>query len=445
MTTLSRSIALLCSLVALALSLAGSPARAEEVAASAVPVASNAIAPVTDAWRAALPQDPEAATQAYLARLSPQARARSDAYFEGGYRLSLWNVLLTLAISWVLLQTRPAQAARRWCERLGKRRFVQVLAYGAFFVLASWLLSLPLTIYQGFVREHAYGMATQTFAAWFGEQLMSLGVALLIGPLFVLALYTVIRRFPRHWWLGATVVAMGFMVALLMLAPVYIEPLFNTYKPLADTPVKQSILAMAHANGVPASNVYEFDASRQTTRVSANVSGLWGTASVRLNDNLLHKSSDPEILAVVGHEIGHFAMNHIAVSLVEFGLVIAAALAFVAWASTALSSRYGERWQLASVQDVGSLPLLAAVFSVVMLFATPVTNTITRTMEVEADLYGLNLAREPDGEAEALLKLVEYRKAEPGPLEEMVFFDHPSAHTRIYNAMRWKAQMQPKP
>jgi STE24 endopeptidase len=404
-----------------------------------------AIAPATDAWRAALPHDPEAATQAYLGRLSPEARARSDAYFEGGYWLQLWNLLLALLTSWLLLQARPAQAARRWCASLSQRRFVQVTSYAAFYVLATWLLSLPLAIYQGFVREHEYGMATRQFAAWFGEQAMSLGITLVIAPLFVLALYAVIRRAPRYWWLGAAAVAMVFMVIGLVLAPVYIEPLFNTYKPLADTPLKRSILAMALANGVPVSNVYEFDASRQTTRVSANVTGLWGTAAVRLNDNLLRETSDAEIRAVVAHEIGHFAMNHIATSLMQFGLVIIVAFALVAWSSAALLRRYGVHWQLSGVQDVGSLPLLAAVFSVVMFVATPVTNTITRTMEIEADLYGLNLAREPDGEAEVLLKLVEYRKADPGPVEEAIFFDHPAARTRIYNAMRWKAQMQPSP
>ncbi len=107
--------------------------------------------------------------------------------------------------------------------------------------------------------------------------------------------------------------------------------------------------------------------------------------------------------------------------------------------------RFGARWQLGSLQDVGSLPLLAALFSLALFVATPVTNTIVRTMETEADLFGLSLAREPDAMAEALLTLVEYRKADPGPVEEVLFFDHPSTRARIYNAMRWKAQMQPTP
>jgi STE24 endopeptidase len=415
-------------------------ASAASVGASA-PAASHGIAPATDAWRAALPRDPAAATQAYLDRLSPQARAKSDAYFEGGYWLQLWSLLITLLVAWLLLRAPPAQAVRRWCARRS-RRSAQVASYAVFYLVASWLLSLPFTIYQGFVREHQYGLATQTLGAWFGEQLVALAVTLLIGTVFILAIYAVIRRSPQRWWLGGALVAIGLLFVAVALGPVFIEPLFNTYKPLADTPLKREILAMAQANGVPVTNVYEFDASRQSTRVSANVSGLFGTASIRLNDNLLRRSSAPEIRAVMGHEIGHFTMNHVATTLLQFGLVIVAAFAFVAWAARCLLRRYGASWQVDAVQDVGSLPLLVALLATALFLATPVINTIVRTMEVEADYFGLNLAREPDGMAEVLLKLVEYRKADPGEIEEMLFFDHPSARTRIYNAMRWKADMQ---
>lgn len=440
MNTLQRIAALLVATVFLALGPASAGAQGGSAPETA---ATNGITPASDAWRAALPRDAAAATQAYLDRITPALRERSDAYFEGNYWLGTANLLLGLLVAWLLLQTRPAQAARRWCVNLSQRRSLQTLAYGAFYLLASWLLTLPLTIYQGFVREHAYGMATQQFGAWFGEQLLNLALTLLIGPIFILVVYSVIRRAPRRWWLGGAGVTLAFMVIGLLLAPVYIEPLFNTYKPLADTPLKHSILAMAHANGVPVTNVVEFDASRQTTRVSANVSGLFGTAAVRLNDNLLRKTSDASIRAVVGHEIGHFALNHVVKTLIQFGIVFVAAFALVAWAAERLLRRYGVRWQVASVQDVGSLPLLVALMAVVMFLMTPVTNTIVRTMETEADYFGLNLAREPDGMAEALLTLVEYRKADPGRWEEMLMFDHPSTRTRIFNAMRWKEQMLP--
>jgi STE24 endopeptidase len=228
---------------------------------------------------------------------------------------------------------------------------------------------------------------------------------------------------------------------MLLVSPVLIDPLFNTYKPLEPGPVRSAVLTMAHASGVPADEVYAFDASRQTKRVSANVSGLGSTAAIRLNDNLLNRTSLPEIRAVMAHELGHYVLNHGPKMLMQFGLLILFGLLFCHWALRRLFARHGARWGTQSVADVASLPLLAAVFSVFMLAATPVFNTIIRTQEIEADRFGLNLAREPHGFAEVMLKLSDYRKPDPGAVEEFVFFHHPSARHRIHDAMRWREAM----
>lgn len=403
------------------------------------------IRPVDDAWRAALPLDAKVATQAYLDRLSPEAVARSNAYHEGGHWLRLWNWLAGIAVAALLLATKPSTALRDAAQRRLRWRPLSDAAYGAFYVAAGWVLTLPLSIYEGFFREHAYGMATQGFGAWFGEQLVSLAVSLVIGALLVALLYAVLRKVGENWWGWATGVALAFMVLGIAVAPVFVEPLFNTYKPVPEGPVKTAVLTMARANGVPVDNVYVFDASRQTTRVSANVSGLFGSAAVRLNDNLLDRSSEAEIRAVMGHEIGHYAMNHIPKSIVMYGVILALGFGLTQWAMRRLLAHRGAAWRLSGPADVASLPLLGAVFSTYLLVATPVFNTISRTQETEADLWGLNLAREPHGEAEVLLKLTEYRKPDPGPVEEFIFYTHPSTRTRIFNAMQWRQQMAGKP
>lgn len=416
---------------------------APDVGAADAP-AGAAIRPVDDAWRAALPIDAHAATQAYLDRLSPQAVARSNAYFEGRYWLQLWNWLAGLAVAFAMLATRGSAAVR---DGLAARvRWVPLrdVLYGAAYMFAGSVLVLPLTFYEKFVREHAYGMATQTAGAWFVEQAIGLCVAMAFGGLLVALLYAVLRRVGRQWWLWATGVVVAVLAFGIAIAPVFVDPLFNTYRPVPDGPVKTSILEMARANGVPVDDVFVFDASRQTRRVSANVSGLFGTAAIRLNDNLLERSSDAEIRAVMAHEIGHYAMNHVPAMIVQLGVVVMAGFLFTQWAMRRLLARYGARWRLdaqAGVADVASLPLLAAVLGTFVFLATPAINSMSRVHEEEADLWGLNLAREPHGEAEVLLKLTEYRKPDPGRLEEIVFYTHPSTRTRIYNAMRWREQM----
>ena len=427
----------------LALSLAGGAMAQATPAAAAVasaPVSKFHIRPVDDAWRAGLPRNADAATQAYLDRLPAETVARSNAYFEGGYWLQLWNFLLGLAVSWLLLRGGLSARVRDACARLGRFAVVRDALFGAFFSIASWVLTLPLTVYQGFVREHQYDMATQTLGPWFVDQLTMLGAQTVAFALALAVLYAVIRRARERWWIWGTVAVMGLMVFAVMIGPVWIDPLINTYKPVSDPVVKNAVLAMAHADEVPVDNVYEYDASRQTTRVSANVSGILGTASVRLNDNLLHTSL-PEIRAVMGHELGHFVMNHIYKALTEMSLLVLAGFVFSKWAMDAMLRRHGSAWGLQGVGDVASFPLFIAVFSVWMLVTTPISNTLVRTQEIEADRFGLNLAREPHGEAEVDLKLTEYRKPDPGPIEEFVFFDHPSTRNRIHDAMQWREAM----
>jgi len=221
---------------------------------------------------------------------------------------------------------------------------------------------------------------------------------------------------------------------------VFIAPLFNKYTLLTDTRVREPILRLAHANGIAADKVYVVDASRQSTRISANVSGLLGTERITLNDNLLHHATLPEIEAVMGHEMGHYVLHHIPQFIIFLALIIVAGIALLragfAWAV----GRWGERWDLRRIDDPAGLPLLTLLLAVYFFVLTPVVNTYVRTTEAAADLFGLNAARQPDGFARIALKLASYRKLDPGPVEEFLFFDHPSGRARIRMAMEWKGQ-----
>jgi STE24 endopeptidase len=197
---------------------------------------------------------------------------------------------------------------------------------------------------------------------------------------------------------------------------------------------------MARANGIPATDVYQIDASRQTTRMSANVSGYGNTMRITLNDNLLRRGSPEEIQEVMGHEMGHYVLNHIPKDLLFFFVIFAIGFALLRWALNWCLARWGERWKIRAITDVAVIPLVFLLASIFFFVLTPIINTHIRTTELEADMYGLNASRQPDGAAQGAIHLGEYRKMSPGPLEEWIFYDHPSGRTRIYNAMRWKAE-----
>ena len=393
--------------------------------------------------------DPAAATQAWLNTVPPEKRAKSDAYFEGGYWLILWNFLLAIAISIFLLVSRFSARLRDFAERTCRgcsgscQLLLQVVLYAIPYFLIMALLSFPLNLYENFYREHRYGFATQSFAPWFREQLIALGVTLFIGTILLIVLYAVFRRAPRTWWIWGTIVAVVFLCAVAFISPVYIEPLFNTYKPLSNAEIRDPILAMARANEIPVKQVFEVDASRQTTRVSANVAGFLGTTRIALNDNLLEQCTLPEIREVMAHEMGHYVLNHGAKLVTYFGIFILIGFALTRNLFDAAVRRWGEKWGVRGIADPAGLPLLALILSTFVFVLTPFLNTVVRVTEREADAFGINTSREPDGMAKVALKLGAYRKLNPTPLEEFIFYDHPSGRARIRMAMDWKAANLP--
>ena len=383
--------------------------------------------------------DVKAAVDAYLAKMPPAQRARSDAYFEGGYWLLVWDFLWTVVIMWLLLRFRWSARMRNLAERITRFQPLRTAIYWIQFMVVAYVLFFPPTVYESYFREHKYGLLNQTFGPWMGDQAKMLAVGLVLGAILFVPLFGLVRRLGANWWVWGAILMVVFFAFVNLIAPVYVFPLFNKYTKLEDPRIKDPILNMARANGIPATDVYEFDASRQSNRVSANVSGFAGTQRISLNDNLLRRCTLPEIETTMGHEMGHYVLNHAYKGLVMIGVVVVIGFAFLNWGISFALKRWGAKWDVRGITDVAVLPLAVIVFSLYFFLITPVTNTITRTMEYEADMYGLNAAQQPDGEANVDLMLGEYRKLDPGPVEEFVFFDHPSGRTRITAAMRWKA------
>jgi STE24 endopeptidase len=317
---------------------------------------------------------------------------------------------------------------------------VHTFVYWLQYLVLTSILGFPLTVYEGYFREHKYGLATQTFGPWMWDQTKGLCIGLILGGIFVTALFGIVRKLPRTWWMWGALVTVLFGVLTTLIAPVYLVPIFNKVSRLDDPKIVEPILSMARANGIPAKDVFEIDASKQTTRMSANVSGFANTMRITLNDNLLRRGSPEEIQSVMGHEMGHYVLNHIYKSIMFQMIETVVLFAFLFWSLNWTLARWGEKWQITGVGDTAVLPLVFLLVSIFGIVTTPIDNTLTRTQEYEADMYGLNTSRHPDGFAQAAIHLGEYRKMSPGPVEEWIFFDHPSGRSRIYAAMRWKAE-----
>jgi STE24 endopeptidase len=411
--------------------------------ASAQPPAANEMPSVVQvpAEAQASPHfDAIAATNAYLAQIPADKTARSNAYFEGGYWLILWDFLYGIAVAFALLNFRWSARMRDLSERVTRFKPVHTFIYWLQYLLLTTILVFPLTVYEDYFREHKYGLATQSFGPWMGDLLKSVAVNLVLGGVLMIVLVGIVRRLPKTWWIWGAVVTIVFFIMTILIFPIYVLPLFNKITRLNDPKIVDPILSMARANGIPAKDVYEVDASRQTTKMSANVSGFANTMRITLNDNLLRRGSPEEIQSVMGHEMGHYVLNHVYKFTIFISVVIVLTFAFLYKSLEWALQRWGEEWQIVGIGDTAVLPLVVLLVTIISFILTPIMNTYIRTEEIEADMYGLNTSRAPDGFAQGAIHLGEYRKMSPGPLEEFIFFDHPSGRNRIYAAMRWKAE-----
>jgi STE24 endopeptidase len=384
--------------------------------------------------------DVGAATQAYLNGLTGAARAQSDSYFEGGYWLLLWGAMISILVDYLILRFGWSARFRTWVERLVQLPFLRAMLWSLPYAVASFILLLPWSIYVGFIREKHYDLLSQGFAGWFGEQLISLALGSTFGALLVALVMMAVRYSPKRWWIGGTFGFAIFIAIGMMIAPVFISPMFNKYDELKAGPVRDRIVEMAKSENIPADHIYVFDQSKQHKRISANVSGLGPTIRISLNDNLLNRTTLPEQVAVMGHEMGHYVLGHSWKIAIGFALVFG----FCFWAASRLVpgivARNGEKWGIRGIDDIAAWPVYSIIITALMLVTTPVRNSIIRHFEHEADIFGLNIAKEPDGFAQVAMKLSEYRKISPGSFEEALFFDHPSGKTRVRMAMEWKAK-----
>ena len=385
--------------------------------------------------------DPEQATRAYLDSVPAERRQKTKSYAHGNYVLDVVDFVYSSLILIGLLAFGVSAKVRDVARRITRFRPLQTVLYWIQFLLLTTLFAFPLTLYRSYFREKAYGLLTQSFGDWMVDQFKGLAVAFVLGALFLMLLYGVLRKAPRLWWLWGSVVMIVFVIIGIAIAPVYIQPLFNKFTPVSNAEIRESILSMAREQGIPAEEVYEMDASKRTDRISAYVAGLLGTMRIVMFDNTLKRCTPEEIQMIMGHEMGHYVLNHVWKLVAFFSVLILAGFLVARWGFHKAIQKW-PNWLVEGVGDNAGFPLLILLITGFLFLAGPLSNTWIRIHEDEADDFGLEASREPDAAATTFLKLGEYRDLEPHPLVEALLYDHPSGRYRIRNAMEWKMNRQ---
>jgi len=384
------------------------------------------------------PFDPNAATNAMLAALPAAGHLKAIRYTQGGHWLLLWGWLATVVVSVIIARLRILPALKGAVEGKRPRPWLFAFLAALAFTVIDTLLELPWDVYAQWWREKSYGLTSQPLAGWLGETLLGATINAVFLGLFFMALYALIRRSPRRWWLWAAGLAAGFITVLMILGPVLIEPLFNTFTPAPPGVTRDAVVALAKEAGVPSDKIYIYNGSKQSNRYTANVSGLFGSARVAMSDVMFAKGADiAEVRGVVGHEMGHYKRGHIFIGVAFYSLLALAAFGLAQWLFPIVDG--WARTTAHGIADPVGLPAVWIILATLGLLATPLTNTATRMEEADADAFSLRVAHDPTGLAKGLVKTIEYRADSPGALEEFIFYDHPSVRRRVQRAMDWKA------
>ncbi|HEX9161625.1 MAG TPA: M48 family metallopeptidase [Thermoanaerobaculia bacterium] len=346
----------------------------------------------------------------------------------------------------LLLALRISSRMRDLAARVTARPFFVATIYVVLFTIVTAILDFPLSYYAGYVVPHQFKLTGQTFPAWFWDETKGLMIGIIAAVLLIPAALLVIRKF-RRWWLGLWLASIPLTVLIVVIVPVVVDPVFNKFEPLKDQVLKQKLLDEAARAGIEGSRVYQVDKSRQTHQMNAYVTGLGPTKRIVMWDTLLAKMNQDEVLAVMGHEMGHYVLLHVwqgvAASIIGSFFVLFLAQRVYEWGI----ARWGARWRVAGRGDPASLPWLLIIISTISFLGAPVENGISRYFEHQADVFGLELTHLNDAMATSFIKFAEDSKVNPNPSTfiEIWRYSHPSLGHRIDFVLQYKPWDQGKP
>jgi Zn-dependent protease with chaperone function len=363
----------------------------------------------------------------------PPATPTALRYYASGNRLWVLDQVLSFAVLAAMLFSGASARLRTWARRIGRNWFFTVVVYFALFTIVTSVITLPLTYYEEFVRQHDYGLSNQTLQKWWTDSLTTLAVTCVAGALFLWVPYLLLRRSPRRWWLYTAAAAIPFIVVANLIAPIWIAPLFNRFEPMRDKALEARILALAERAGIEGSRVFEVNKSVDTKTLNAYVAGLWQTKRIVLWDTIIARMDDRELLFVMGHEMGHYVLGHVW-QLVGLSSLLILVLLYAAYRTMGvIVARWSHRFGFSEIADVASLPLLLLVTNVFSLIIAPAQVAFTRHIEHEADRFGLEITQTNHSAGTAFVKLQQDALGNPwpGPIFTLWRADHPPLGERI--------------
>ena len=363
----------------------------------------------------------------------PEPSAKALAHYRSSLMLLGVNILWNLLFPAVVLFTGFSARIRSWATRLGRKWYFTYALYCAAYVAIYFLASLPLYYYSGFVHPHQYDLSNQTIGKWFSDYFTSAAVLLVLGLAVGWVPFLLIKKSPRRWWLYVGLLMMPYLLFMELVQPVWIDPLFNKFQPMQDKVLEQKILAQAARVGIEGSRVYEVNMSVDTKTLNAYVTGFMGTKRIVVWDNTLKNMNEDELLFVLGHEMGHYVLNHVIKGLAFELVLIFISLYVIYLIAGRIIARFRVHFGFDSLSDFAAMPLGILLTLILSLAIMPFDMAFSRHVEHEADRFGLELTRSNHAAATAFVKLQQTALSNPRPgmFFQLWLGSHPTLAERI--------------
>jgi Zn-dependent protease with chaperone function len=378
----------------------------------------------------------------------PEPTPEALAYHHGQDLFWLADQALGYLLPAIILFTGWSAGLMHWSRGITRGRWYPTLAlFSVIYLIIAFIVELPLSYEHDYVFAHAYDQSNQAMAKWTHDQAVGLLVQLVIIGLVIWIPFLLIRRSPKRWWLWSTVALTPVFIIGIVISPIWISPLFNTFTPLPDSDLKTKIEAQAVRGGLHDATILKMDQSTDSKTFGAYVAGLGGTARIVIFDTALTALDDREILFVVGHEMKHYLMDDVWKLVGIYVVLMLAGFFAVDRLGRAAIRRWSGPFGFTDLADPAALPLLLALFGLVSLVATPVVNAMARHIEHEADRFGLEITHDNHAAASAFIKRNNEAMGVPYPgwLERTFRLDHPSLGDRITFANTYHPWDEGKP
>ncbi len=364
----------------------------------------------------------------------PEPSEKAMRYYRSGNWLWGFNQVWGIAVPFLILWFGVSAKMREWASRVVKGRwFLTIVGFWFIYAIFNWVIDFPISYYAGYVRPHDYGLSEQAFSKWFGDSIKGLVLSLVFGAMFLWIPFLLLEKSPNRWWIYTSLVAIPLAFVMMIVAPIWIQPLFNDFAPMTDKALEAKILAMADRAGIEGSRVFEVNKSVDTKTVNAYVAGLGGTKRIVLWDTIIAQLSERQLLFVMGHEMGHYVLGHVRNGMMMVAIMIPTMLGISHYSARALIRRYRHRFGFDDLSNVAAVPLITIIIGVFGFVASPGFLALSRYQEHESDRFGLEMSHDNRACAEAFANLQEQNlgNPRPGTLNKLWRASHPPLGERI--------------